>query len=298
MMVLLKSYQNVLRHQLGLIFSTLNGFWVVHGLKFRGWGCPLGPSGITASSSMRRLWRSVTLATRSPITERSHPNFSDVKHVGENEIQSDLFFTVCSFFYIFSSHWHISSLKVSMLGVPVISNSLWPHRLQPTRLLCPWDSLGKNTGVDCCVLFQRIFLTQRLNPCLTQSIRFLTAEPPGKLRPYLYCLYKCLSWTLLNTGIKYTRFRRMMNKSSTRRWKHHRKVEIWDTWLNKGFLIRKTANSLAPRGHTGHMTWHKYWNSITLKIRIKLPTLWMLVWWVLTNRYKVNLSIGSIGNFY
>ena len=154
MMVLLKSYQNVLRHQLGLIFSTLNGFWVVHGLKFRGWGCPLGPSGITASSSMRRLWRSVTLATRSPITERSHPNFSDVKHVGENEIQSDLFFTVCSFFYIFSSHWHISSLKVSMLGVPVISNSLWPHRLQPARLLCPWDSLGKNTGVDCHALLQ------------------------------------------------------------------------------------------------------------------------------------------------
>ena len=25
--------------------------------------------------------------------------------------------------------------------------TLWPHRLQPTRLLCPWDSPGKNTGV-------------------------------------------------------------------------------------------------------------------------------------------------------
>ena len=24
-----------------------------------------------------------------------------------------------------------------------------PHRRQPTRLLCPWDSLGKNTGVGC-----------------------------------------------------------------------------------------------------------------------------------------------------
>ena len=24
-----------------------------------------------------------------------------------------------------------------------------PHRWQPTRLLCPWDSPGKNTGVDC-----------------------------------------------------------------------------------------------------------------------------------------------------
>ena len=128
--------------------------------------------------------------------------------------------------------------------------------------------------------------------------RWATREASLKVRSCLYCLSKCLSWTLLNTGIKYTWFRRMMNKSSTRTWKLHRKVEIWDTWLNKGFLIRKTANSLTPRGHTGQMTWHKYWNSVTLKIRIKLPTLWMLVWWVLTNRNKVNLSTGSVGNFY
>ena len=30
----------------------------------------------------------------------------------------------------------------------VVSNSSWPHGLQPARLLCPWDSPGKNTGVD------------------------------------------------------------------------------------------------------------------------------------------------------
>ena len=29
-----------------------------------------------------------------------------------------------------------------------VSNSLQTHRLQPARLLCPWDSPGKNTGVD------------------------------------------------------------------------------------------------------------------------------------------------------
>ena len=28
-----------------------------------------------------------------------------------------------------------------------MSNSVRPHRWQPTRLLCPQDSLGKNTGV-------------------------------------------------------------------------------------------------------------------------------------------------------
>ena len=31
----------------------------------------------------------------------------------------------------------------------VVSSSLWSHGLQSTRLLCPWDSPGKNTGVGC-----------------------------------------------------------------------------------------------------------------------------------------------------
>ena len=29
----------------------------------------------------------------------------------------------------------------------VVSNSVRPHRRQPIRLPCPWDSPGKNTGV-------------------------------------------------------------------------------------------------------------------------------------------------------
>ena len=45
----------------------------------------------------------------------------------------------------------------------VVSNSLWPHGLWPTKLLCPWDSPGKSTGVGCHFLLQRIFLTQGLN---------------------------------------------------------------------------------------------------------------------------------------
>ena len=32
--------------------------------------------------------------------------------------------------------------------------TLWPHRRQPTRLPCPWDSPGKNTGVGCHFLLQ------------------------------------------------------------------------------------------------------------------------------------------------
>ena len=35
-----------------------------------------------------------------------------------------------------------------------------------TRILCPWDSPGKNARVDCHFLLQGIFLTQGLNPGL------------------------------------------------------------------------------------------------------------------------------------
>ena len=35
-----------------------------------------------------------------------------------------------------------------------MSDSVWPHRWQPTRLPHPWDSPGKNTGVDCHFLLQ------------------------------------------------------------------------------------------------------------------------------------------------
>ena len=68
-----------------------------------------------------------------------------------------------------------------------MSNSLWPHGLYPNRLLCPWDSPGKNTGVNCHALLQGIFLTQELNPgllCCRQSpalqMHSLPTEPPGK----------------------------------------------------------------------------------------------------------------------
>ena len=36
----------------------------------------------------------------------------------------------------------------------VVSDSVRPHRLQPTRLPHPWDSPGKNTGVGCHFLLQ------------------------------------------------------------------------------------------------------------------------------------------------
>ena len=41
-----------------------------------------------------------------------------------------------------------------------VHDSLRPHRPSPARLLCPWDSPGKNTGVGCHALLQGILPTQ------------------------------------------------------------------------------------------------------------------------------------------
>ena len=61
----------------------------------------------------------------------------------------------------------------------VMSISLQPHGLQPTRLLCPWDSPGKNAGVGSHSFLQGIFPTgifstgiEPVSPALTG--RFFT----------------------------------------------------------------------------------------------------------------------------
>ena len=54
----------------------------------------------------------------------------------------------------------------------VMSDSLRPYGLGPATLLCPWDSPGKNTGVECHALLQGIFLTQGLNPHLLHLLQW------------------------------------------------------------------------------------------------------------------------------
>ena len=50
---------------------------------------------------------------------------------------------------------------------------LWPSELQPARLLCPWNSPSKNTGVGSYSFLQGIFLTPGLNPGLLHCRQIL-----------------------------------------------------------------------------------------------------------------------------
>ena len=65
-----------------------------------------------------------------------------------------------------------------------LSYSVWPYGLWPTRLLCPWDSPGRNTEVSCYALLQGIFLTQGSNLSLLCLLHWqvgsLPLVPPGK----------------------------------------------------------------------------------------------------------------------
>ena len=45
--------------------------------------------------------------------------------------------------------WQAQRVCCCCLVTSVVSDSVRPHRQQPTRMLHPWDSPGKNTGVDC-----------------------------------------------------------------------------------------------------------------------------------------------------
>ena len=51
---------------------------------------------------------------------------------------------------------HCKATLCCVLNPSVVSNSSRPCELQPTRLLCLWDSPGKNTGVGCQALLQGI----------------------------------------------------------------------------------------------------------------------------------------------
>ena len=63
-------------------------------------------------------------------------------------------------------------VKVSV-SCSVMSETLQSHGLGPTRLICPRNSLVKDTEVGCHFLFWGIFLTQGSNPGLPHCRKIL-----------------------------------------------------------------------------------------------------------------------------
>ena len=80
-----------------------------------------------------------------------------------------------TFLFLISFYWSIVVLLLLLLlllSQSVVSDSVRPHRRQPTRLPHPWGSPGKNTGVGCHFLLQCMRVkseSEVAQSCLTLS---------------------------------------------------------------------------------------------------------------------------------
>ena len=90
-----------------------------------------------------------------------------------------------------------------------VFDSLQSHGLQPARLLCPWYSPGKNTGVGSHAHLQGIFLTQGSNPCFLMSLalagRFFTTNATWEAQKLpirrLFFIFPCYSRKYFASGL-------------------------------------------------------------------------------------------------
>ena len=86
------------------------------------------------------------------------------------------------------SHGNVLTGCWKLVGAPSLSCVqvfVMPGTIcMPARLLCPWDSPGKDTGVGCRFLLQGIFPAQRWNLSLSCFLHWQTGSlplaPPGK----------------------------------------------------------------------------------------------------------------------
>ena len=88
-------------------------------------------------------------------------------------------------------------------SLSVVSDSVWPHRRQPTRLLRPWDSPGKNTGVGCHFLLQ--FMEVKSESEVAQSYPTLSdpmdCSPPGSSIHGIFQA-KVLEWGAIDGSVQ------------------------------------------------------------------------------------------------
>ena len=88
----------------------------------------------------------------------------------------------------------VGLLCVSLLVTQSCPTLCDPMDCSPTRLLCPWDSPGKNTGVGCHFLPQGIFPTQGWNlglPHCRQTLYRLSPQGCGFVVYGLYYVKVC-----------------------------------------------------------------------------------------------------------
>ena len=144
--------------------SCLTPWWALRGLRMEG-GCspsspqPLGPTTPPHPTPQRHTPRRLKM----------------VKHKLLPHLDSLLLFLSFSFYF------HILLICFSV-SLSVLSDSLRPRGLQPTRFLCWRNSPDKNIGMGSHSLLQGIFPTQLSNPGLLHCRQIPSLSEPFTLK--------------------------------------------------------------------------------------------------------------------
>ena len=119
----------------------------------------------------------------------------------------------------------------------VMSNSSRPHGLQPTRLLHPWDFLGKSTGVECHRLLQiRKYKTWLLRDPHKINNNFLICYQNSYIRNLVHtrkymCIYILPICSVLSNSLCHEIFQARILEwiaiSFSNVWKWKVKVKLW-----------------------------------------------------------------------
>ena len=87
--------------------------------------------------------------------------------------------------WVYYFKWTETTSNLSTLLIQVFL-SIRPHWRKPTRLPCPWDSPGKNTGVGCHFLFQcmKVKSESEVASVVSDSVRPQRRRPTKIPRPW------------------------------------------------------------------------------------------------------------------
>ena len=136
-----------------------------------------------------------------------------------------------------------------------MSDSVQAHRQQPTRLPCPWDSLGKNTGVGCHFLLQCMKVkseSEVSQSCPTLSYPMDCSLPGSSIHGIFQA--RVLEWGAIAFSAFFTSGSTNQNihwKTNKTAWEYLLQLKIKDTynlWLgNSAQTAYRTAYICAPK---------------------------------------------------
>ena len=162
--------------------------------------------------------------------------------------------------------WHLSRASCCCCCcwvTSVMSDSVRPHRRQPTRLRRPWDSPGKNTGVGCHFLLQCMKVkseSEVAQLCLTLSDPMDCSLPGSSVHVIFQA--RVLEWVPLPSPWELVTCQELHVLIY---FPPKQKIRKWPVKLLNFVFKYNVKNKDASLWHLDHSTHKHIWNSERLK---------------------------------